>query len=85
MRHVYLNGVTAGRTDRDESGVNISISGWDSSMRNVEVDDILAIHSSGSRDYHTYKVTKTSYPHSVKDQYFIDMRWISKKELKETT
>ncbi len=85
MRHVRLNGSTIGRTDKDSTGMNISISGWAKRLRGVKVGEILEIVSSITKDeYSSYKVTSVSYPHNVNDQFFIDMRWISKKELQAT-
>lgn len=85
MREVILNGTIIGRIDDDLTGMKISISGFDARMRDVEVGDLLMIASSINKTIgSSYKVTKTNYPNNVKDQFFIDMRWISKKELSET-
>ena len=85
MKHFVLNPYTAGIIHNNDDNTKITISGWNNKWRKLEKGEIILLSTSNSPDTaSSYKVVKNNSPLKPKDQFFIDLEWIAKKDINVT-
>ena len=84
MKEFILDGTTAGIFKHNDDNTELTISGWSHKWRNLEVGEVIMIASkTAPNDGSSYIVKSKWCPLEPKDQFFVDLQWISKAQIAE--